>query len=736
MNIELDRITSIFRGIDPVSLRETQQAATEVTFDQGEAIFRQGEPGDAVYIVVSGRLEVAAETSGRRYRLETVEPGGWAGEMSLVHSGPRSASVFALTNSRTVRLPADVCRRLMSVDSIADRQLTDAVFRRLPSHHLRSMALFSGLDSDALTSLDHLFEWVCVPGGETLCRQGDPTDAVFIVIDGSLEVLAETEGAERLVSILERGEAIGEVGALSGEPRSATIRAARDSDLIRIERDQFLRLLNEQPQIAVNFARMLASRLRRVTLTPRLMPTVRSVSIISANASPIPDGFVNGLVSAFDRLQRHTRRIGSRDVDAELGPGVASAQPNTDAQRQLNNWLDAQQASHSVIIYECDGQPSPWTLRALRQSHSIIMVARGEERPEPGPLDDALAQTANLSRIRRELVLLHGSSSPAGTYRWLEFRSPTKHHHLRAGHAADFNRLARSIVGASIGVALSGGGARGFAHIGVLKALQERDIPIDVIGGTSMGSVLAAQVAMGWDVPTMIERNRKGFLECAVFSDLTFPYIALMKGKSTGQLLRGMFGDIQIEDLWLPYFCVSTNLSRAQLVVHERGPLWLWVRSSSSVPGVGPPIPWNGDLLVDGGLLNNLPVDVLRTRCAGPLIASDVSPSVDLRTEVETCAEMSGWPYLRRALGPWVKPANFPNLFEILLRCTGMSSDQSLAQTKRTADLYLHPDVTAIGSLDFAAIERTVDIGYRYACERLDTWTHKQPATPARTGAG
>jgi len=731
MSIELTKITTLFHGLDPAVLRDLEQAATEVAFSAGDSVFRQGTPGDALYIVQSGTLEVTSETSTGRYRVESVGEGGWVGEMSLLNSDPRPISAFALTNTRAVRLPVEICRKLIAVDKNAERQLTDAVFRRRPGHHLRSMPLFAGVDADILSKIDDLFEWVCLPGGETLCRQGDPTDAVFIVIDGSLETLVVTDGDERLINVLERGAAIGEVGALCGEPRSATIRAMRDSDLIRIQKDQFVRLLNDHPQVAVNFARMLADRLRRLTFAPRLTPTVRSIAIISATSSPIPDGFVDGLLSAFDRLKRPTGRIGSREVDAELGLGTSGAGLNTDSQRRLNNWLDAIQASHSVIMYECDRDASAWTLRALRQSDLIIMVARGENKPETGVLDEALSRTSSLSRVRRELVLLHGSAAPKSTDRWLKFRAPVRHHHLRIGNDADFNRLARSVVGASIGVALSGGGARGFAHIGILRALHERGIPIDIIGGTSMGSVIAGQVALGWDVPTMIERNRKAFFEGAVYRDLTFPYISLMRGRSAVDLLQCMFGDTQIEDLWLPYFCVSTNLSRAQVVVHDRGPLWLWVRSSCSVPGIGPPVPWNGDLLVDGGLLNNLPVDILRARCAGPLIASDASPSVDLRTKVETCAEMSGWPYLRRILNPWSKSANFPNVFEILLRCTGMSSDQSLEQTRQTADLYLHPDLSAIRSIEWAAIERVVDIGYRYAREQIDAWDKSRLALPA-----
>jgi lysophospholipid hydrolase len=724
MTSDFHELTSLFAGLDPIAVREVQEASTEVHFKEGEAVFRQGDPGDALYIVLSGALEVTVDTStGERYRLETVTTGEWVGELSLASDRPRVASVFALQSSTAVRVPATACHRLIAAEPNAKQQFLDTAFRRLPSHHLSVTSLFAGLQPDILRKLDHRLHWIRLPGGETLCRQGDPGDAVFIVVNGSMEVLVGSGDGERLVDVLERGASIGEMVALTGETRSATVRAIRDSDLILIPRAEFMQLLDEHSQIAVNLARMLAVRLRQTTIAPQLTRTVRTIAVISATASPIPSGFVEALTAALAPLNGRSRHIGSREVDAELGAGTACVAFGDDARGRLRSWLDAQQSTSGVVVYECDAAASAWTLRALRQSDLVLIVARGEEPPATGPIEQALSAGADLSRIRQELVLVHtGDGQPKGTGRWIALRAPARHHHLRAGNAADFARLARSISGASIGVALSGGGTRGFAHIGLLQALRDRGIAVDSIGGTSMGSVIAAQAALGWDTATMIESNRKAFTECAVLADLTFPFVALMRGRSTVQLLRSMFGDVQIEDLRLPYFCVSTNLSRAEVVVHDHGPLWLWVRASSAVPGIGPPVPCGGDLLVDGGLLNNLPVDILRQRCTGQVIASDASPSVDLTTRLETCAEMSGWTQLWRKLNPWSRAAAFPNVFEILMRTVAMSSDHSLEQMKKEADLYLHPPLDGINALDWAAIDRVVEIGYRHACEQLDAW--------------
>jgi NTE family protein/lysophospholipid hydrolase len=227
-------------------------------------------------------------------------------------------------------------------------------------------------------------------------------------------------------------------------------------------------------------------------------------------------------------------------------------------------------------------------------------------------------------------VLLHAPNTahPSGTSRWLDPRAAADvtHHHVRTDREGDVARLARSIGGASLGLALSGGGARGFAQLGVIRALADFGLSVDVVGGASMGAVLGALHAIGHDVPTIVELMKAGHRRARPFRDFTAPVVSLLRGDSLVNPLKMLFGDTQIEDLWIPFFCVSANLSRAELVVHDRGPVWRWLLASASAPGVVPPVVHHGDLLVDGGVLNNLPADILRERCRGSVIAVDVAP--------------------------------------------------------------------------------------------------------------
>jgi len=271
---------------------------------------------------------------------------------------------------------------------------------------------------------------------------------------------------------------------------------------------------------------------------------------------------------------------------------------------------------------------------------------------------------------------------------------------------------------------LGGGGARGFAHIGVIRALREGGVPIDLVGGTSMGAILAAQCAMGRDDREMLAMTRRAFLGRPGRSDLTLPLVALHSGRATSRRLKNMFDDRTIEDLPIGYFCVSCNLTRAQVDVHDRGPVWFWARVSCSVPGLLPPVPYHGDLLVDGGLLDNLPVAEMRRRLGGFVAAVDVSVAVDLSVSTELAAEApwSGTSQVSRLL---TGRPSLPNIVNVLMRTAEISSVRDSRVSGSPADLYLHVPVEGIAMTDFASLDRIVALGYEYTMRRLEEYQRR-----------
>ena len=275
-------------------------------------------------------------------------------------------------------------------------------------------------------------------------------------------------------------------------------------------------------------------------------------------------------------------------LDALLNrPGIAAVDEEDAAGIRLTAWLDEQESHHQFLIYETDGTDSPWTRRCLRQADEILLVADAGSDPAPGLVEKTACweRKDGISKARQSLVLLHpdGSRLPSGTSRWFRERNVQRNFHVRLDTEDDFGRVARCLGDAAIGLVLGGGGARGLAHIGVVRALREAGVPIDMIGGTSMGAVMASLVAMDQDWDQMLETNREAWLRNKPHKEYSLPFISLIRSRRLDSMAQKIWGGIDIEDLWISFFCISCNLSTSATVIHERGSLWKAIRASASL---------------------------------------------------------------------------------------------------------------------------------------------------------
>jgi lysophospholipid hydrolase len=283
-------------------------------------------------------------------------------------------------------------------------------------------------------------------------------------------------------------------------------------------------------------------------------------------------------------------------------------------------------------------------------------------------------------------------------------------------------RLGRLLIGRGVGVVLSGGGAAGFGHLGAIRALREAGIPIDLIGGTSQGGLMACQYAMGWGDETIMAKNRAAIRHKF---DYTFPITALMAGAEMTEVVQEMFGDAQLEDMWIHCFCITANLSRATMVVHDRGPVWKYTRATTSIPGVLPPVIDGGDMLVDGGMLNNLPTDVMRGRGdCGVVFACDAAGSIGSVRARNPPYEtgISGWKVLWRRLNPFAAPLEVPTIGQIMMRVAVINDAQHMQTARDLADFYMRLDLGNYGMLEFGALEQIVAAGYQSAQAIVATW--------------
>jgi len=542
---------------------------------------------------------------------------------------------------------------------------------------------------------------------------------MFIVISGRFQVSVKLEGGkEEVLGEIGRGELVGEMAILTGEPRFATVRAIRDSGLVKLSKEAFERIVPKNPRAAMLIARRLVTRLKTQSHA-KITRTLSTVGVIAASLDvPLAD-FSTRLAAALGKLGP-TLRVNSGMLDSQFGQGAAM-DANDVTKSRVAAWLDQQEMQYKYVIYEADLGSSLWTELCIRQADRILLVADSAAEPS---FDSAWSLALKHAAAQQELVLLHAdrSGSPAETRRWLEVGRLATHHHLGVATPSDYDRLARSLTGQAVGLTLGGGGARGLAHVGVIRAFEEAGIPIDMIGGTSMGAVIAAQYAMGFDFQKMVDINRRGWIGMDPLKDKTLPIVALLSGKKLDRMLTMMFGNARIEDLWIKYFCVAVNLTQAETVIHTSGSLKNAVRASAGIPGVAPALCNNGDLIVDGGVLNNLPADVMRTLSGGKVIAVDVSPQRDLAVD-PTCRELpSSWKILWSRINPFADPVNVPSILDVIMRTLMLSSVHSTHLVMKHVDLYIRPPLDSFGIFDWQQIDKIVDVGYQCARKKIEEW--------------
>lgn len=580
---------------------------------------------------------------------------------------------------------------------------------------LADTEVFASLDAGVRRSLARQFESISVPGGTVLIREGEPGDAVWLVVNGRLGVFAASGAAGPLAEI-GRGEIVGEVALLSDRPRTSTVRALRDSEVLRLPAAAFRQLVLASPEVLLRLSATLVERLAPPVPIRHRRPNPATIAVLPAGRGDAPDlsAFCKELAGAMARFGS-VRLLRRQDIEDALGH-----RPDGEAV----GWLNRLEEDHDCVIYRADPLDSAWTARCLRQADRILLVGQADANPAAGPPESLVAQV--LGRPPRcDLVLLHepGAGPPVNTAVWLDRRSVTAHHHVRTGGSRDYQRLARVLTGRAVGVVLGGGGARGLAHVGVLGALEAAGVPIDAVGGTSVGAIMAAMVAMGWDHETRVANTMATFVKTRFPLGFTFPTIAVSSGRTLTRTLRGSdyFGETAIEDLWTPYFCVSASLSRAETVIHDRGPAWWAIRASAAIPGILPPIWDNGEILVDGGVLDDLPVDVMRDRCGGRVVAVDLRPVPDQRVREPFDAVVSGWRVLGRRLNPFTASPDLPGAVEVVTRAKDLAVRH--AQQRLWAhdiDLHLRPPTGAYRSFDFKAGAELIELGYRYASRRLE----------------
>lgn len=696
------------------------------TLRAGQVLCEEDDPGGDVFVIEDGVVDAVIAGPEGEIVVATHQAGAVLGEITAVIGGRRTATLRAREDSRITVVPSEVFTAEMDAQPELARsvlaQARDRAERTRVATHLA--ASINSSDGAVISQIAELVTWRTLRAGEVLFHAGEPSDGGYLLTAGRLQVHLPED--DRTVDI-GRGEVLGESGLMAGLRRSGTVTALRDSTLARLGVDDFKTLLRENTDVAIGLVAQVFARSSGVA--PRLERPARLVAMVHLADDPDPQ--IGAAFLAAMQDVGTTMHLSPRTVQSLLGaPVTNSGADGSFDDVRLTELFHHAEFNHDQILLESQDVGSAWSDRILRQADQIVLVAAAGLSGQSGRrLQEVLERRPAQVPVWLMQVHPERTRQPSGTARLLRSHDLDEVHHVRSGSASDVGRVARLAAGRGVGLVLSGGGARGFAHLGVVRALEESGIPVDRIVGASMGSIVGAILAqhlMAAERVRVLEKQVEGLL------DYTIPVVSLIKAERISEVLTNQFGSWDLTDLWTPMSCVSTNLTTSKVMVHRQGQASRAIRASVSIPGVLPPVAHDGDLLVDGGILKNLPVDVMEDDPSiSTIIASDVTPPQGPQANDDPGLFVSGWEVLANKLRR--RESTHQSLGAVLMRSMllGSTRDRDAAVASGIIDLYLDLDLRGVGLLEFEVVAPVVDKGYAASRDRIREWAHSPKTSEA-----
>ncbi|KAF7216934.1 patatin-like phospholipase domain-containing protein 7a isoform X1 [Nothobranchius furzeri] len=722
----------------------------------GSVVARQGDQEVSIHFVISGLLHVYQRMIDREEdtRLFVTHPGELVGQLAVLTGEPLIFTVRAQRDCSFLSISKTHFYEIMRVEPKVVLNVAHTVSRRMSSF---------------IRQIDFALDWMAVEAGRAVYRQGDKSDSTFIVLSGRLRsVIMKDNGKKEMIGEYGRGDLIGVVETLTHQNRATTVHAVRDSELAKLPEGALSSIKRKFPQVVTRLIHLLGQKILQQVNVPL---SARSLALHTPGSKWDAGNQASNLstvtvlpvseevpLTAFTLELQHallaigpTLLLTSDIIKQRLG----AAALDSVHEYRLSSWLGQQEDLHRIVLYQTDYSLTPWTQRCIRQADCIIIVGVGEQDPAVGELERMLEGSA--VRAQKQLVLLHREDGlpPQGTVHWLNMRSwISRHLHLScprrvfskrslpkllelyqrvfekpADRHSDFSRLARILTGNAIALILGGGGARGCSQVGILRALCESGIPVDLIGGTSIGSLMGALYAEDRSHTRMRIRAREWAMEMTSkfrkALDFTYPWASMFTGAAFNSSISNVFKSKQIEDLWITYFNITTDITASAMRVHTDGSLWRYVRASMSLSGYLPPLcdPKDGHLLMDGGYINNLPADVARSMGAKVVIAIDVG-SRDETNLTNYGDSLSGWWVLWKRFNPLAEKVKVLNMAEIQSRLAYVCCVRHLESVKNSDYCeYIRPPIDRYRTLEFDKFDEIAEVGYQHGKTVFDVWS-------------
>jgi len=683
--------------------------------EPGAVLCEEGATDTDVFLIRSGLVDVERETDEGIIVVAQMGPGKLVGEVSNAMGGARSATLRATEPTEVSVLSQ--AEFLAWLDANPDHEATIAADARLRLNRTRAASLLArlfGLDNhDVVNAIVKEIDWVSLAPGDALFAQGDRADAAYLLIAGRLQLLARNDAGDITLDLeIGRGEIVGEMGIIEDAPRSAAARAIRETTLALISRESFEALSAAYPMLLLRVFHTIVDRLMH-----RHEPDDRARVVgLAVTAPGMPEELVGQMVDAIEPFGStlHLSAVNLerfvRNVD---GPG---------GQARVAEFLHEADVAHDYVLVQGDAELTSWSVSVAKQSDRYILLTsadpgveeRAQIRAHLNELTPAQRATSWIARIHTT------TGRPRGSAAFLDDFEVSEVHNVHLDEPRDFARLGRLATGNGRGVVLGGGGAKGLAHIGALRALQESGLDYDRVGGASMGSIIAAFAGQNLTPDEMVAVSIAEFRTSLM--DFTVPLVSLIKAKKFTATLERLFGDWDITDLWTPCYAVSTNLTTAKLAVHRRGCLLTAIRASTAIPVVMPPVPIDGELHVDGGVLDNVPVAAMASdNSIGTVIAIDVSPPSGPGAETDYGLSVSGFEALRNRLSKQ-RSSLHPDIGQTLMSSMLIGSSKAKSDSIDMVDLYLDLDLSGVGLLKFENHRDVVERGYAATVLATEQW--------------
>ena len=553
--------------------------------------------------------------------------------------------------------------------------------------NLSFLPFLNRVEKTVLDAVEDEVEWFCLPAGQILFKEGDDADAFYLVRSGALAAFREGAlGQPDLLGYIRAGEPVGEMSLLDESPHSASVYALRDTELVRLPKSSFDRLTRKHASLMRELARMMLARMRGHEKRTGSDPKV--FALVSTSPSIDLDYRAGELKEALARLGCTTIICGEECADWS------------------GQKLDALEVEFDIVLLTARMGDPTWARRAMGRADRMWLFARADAHPSIPLLPEDPSPAAKLKLL--DVVLLHfGGVSPVVRPQvWADAAESSRLFHWRQDHAReDAERLARTLAGRSVGLVVSGGGARAYAHIGAIRALREAGIPLDFVGGSSMGAIIMAGVGLEWSDDELQARIRQTFVTSNPLDDWILPVVSLAKGKKVDARLKEHFGETEIADLARPFFCLSSNLANGKAYAHRGGKLRDALRASIAIPGLLPPVVTDGKILVDGAVFTNFPAREMQAFHRGAVVGVDVTRAEGLNpADFENPPNFFGW----------VRQNGFhslPPIASLLMRAATMGVADNHTIGREASDLLVLPE-TDVEIRDWTRFEDVIEAGY------------------------